>query len=118
MKEYECNMCGFRLIGGYEYYSHVENDEAGWITCPHPAERSVYRRVKGIRRLLSASNSDCVCLDCLHQFQADLGEWSPCGDFIDLYKPRLEQGRDKKECPRCKSERVNTNLETLPRLIS
>ena len=60
-------------------------------------------------------NSDCICLDCLYQFQADLGYsedyWSPYVHYIEKYKPKSKKGKDKRECPKCKSKKVKTVLE-------
>ena len=58
-------------------------------------------------------NSDSVCLDCLHQFEADLGEigYSPYEDYLAKHKPRSKQEKDNRECPKCKSRNVKTELE-------
>jgi len=59
--------------------------------------------------------SYCVCLNCLHQFEADLGEigYSPYEGAPEKHKPRLKQGKDKRECPKCKSKNVKTELEMI-----
>ena len=37
--------------------------------------------------------------------------WSPFEHDIAGYKPRLKQEKDKRECPKCKSKNVKTELE-------
>jgi len=60
-------------------------------------------------------NSFCVCLDCLHQFRADLGYfemyWSPYEPYFWQHLPRLKQEKDRRECPECESWNVKTELE-------
>ena len=107
---------------GYDFY--VENAKGERIRCLHPGEGSYVHEVLGERakylfivRDRTGFNSDCVCLDCLHQFQADLGKiegqyWSPYEDRLEWANlPRPEHGKDKRECPECKSKNVKMELE-------
>jgi len=120
INEYRCSKCDLSLPKGWGYQFYVENDEGKRIPCFHPRERYDVKQVLGERASLlevvrerTGFNSHCTCLDCLHQFEADLGEsgWSPYEGYIDDYKPRLKQGKDKRECPKCKSKSVKTELE-------
>jgi predicted RNA-binding Zn-ribbon protein involved in translation (DUF1610 family) len=118
INEYKCNKCGFELPEGWGYYFYVENDKGGRIGCCHPGEISYVEKVLGeyppleLIQERTGFNSLCVCLDCLYQFEADLGGFSGywCPYMIDkVYRPK--QGKDKRECPKCKSKRVKTELE-------
>ena len=118
--KYKCSKCKFKLPEGWGYSFYVENDKGERVPCGHPQEASDVREVLGERASLlevvrdrTGFNSDCVCLDCLRQFEADLGEigLSPYEDELDKHKPRLKQEKDKRECPKCKSRNVKTALE-------
>jgi hypothetical protein len=58
-------------------------------------------------------NSNCVCLDCLCKFRADLGSaeeyWSPYEPFI--FRPK--RVKDKRECAKCKSVNVRAEIEMI-----
>ena len=120
INEYKCNKCKFKLPEGWGHDFYVENDKGKRIRCGHPAETSHVAEVLGKRakslaivRDRTGFNSHCVCLDCLHQFQADVGElgWNP----FELYHPefnlRSKPKKDERECPECKSKNVKTELE-------
>ena len=117
--EYKCNKCGFALPEGWGYSFYVEDDKGDRIICPHPEERQYVEDVLGrnapqeLIRERTGFNSFCVCLDCLHQFQADLGisGWSPYEDFKVPIGARVRPEKDKRECPKCKSIRVKIELE-------
>lgn len=119
INQYQCSKCRLTLPEGWGMYFYVEDDKGSRIVCPHPAEREVVVEVLGNGASLEAIrertgfNSYCICLDCLYQFEADLGEsgWSPFEHYIGSYKPRLKQEKDKRECPKCKSKNVKTELE-------
>ena len=120
--KYKCSKCKFKLPEGWGYGFYVENDKGERITCGHPAERMHVYEVLGERakslaiiRERTGFNSHCICLDCLHQFQADLGSsemyWSPYELYLEQHLPRPKQGKDKRECPECKSKNVKMELE-------
>jgi len=127
INEYKCNKCGFELPRGWGHHFYVEDNKGERITCPHPGEEFTVRQILGASELVPAVverrtgfNSHCICLDCLHQFKADLGEsgWSPYIDITELlkadpleYKPKLRDAKDRRECPQCKSKNVKTELE-------
>lgn len=121
INDYKCTKCDLTLPRGWGYYFYVADESGKGIVCGHPGERSDVEKVLGknapleIIRDRTGFNSHCMCLDCLHQFVADLGVgksyWSPFEDAIARYKPRPREGRDKKQCPKCRSTNVKTELE-------
>lgn len=116
---YKCSKCRFKLPEGWGHYFYVENDKGERVVCGHPAKRRIVEEVLGKRPSLevvrerTGFNSYCVCLDCLHQFEADLGEtsWSPYEEQLAKHKPRPKEAKDKRQCPNCRSNRVKTELE-------
>jgi len=119
INEYKCNKCGFTLEKGWGYRFYVEDDNGKRTDCYHPQERRYVEEVLGknlsleLIRERTGFNSFCVCLDCLNQFKADLGQdgWSPYEPHLWQHLPRLKQEKDKRECPKCKSKNVKTELE-------
>ena len=119
--EYECSVCDLALPEGWGYQFYVVNDRGEKIICYHARERDGIEEVLG--RVLSPDlvfertgfNSDCICLECLHQFRADLGGtdeyWRPYQTYRKCFEPIPTQAKDKRECPKCKSSRVKTELE-------
>ena len=116
INEYRCNKCGFTLPSGWGGYMYVENDKGERIVCPHPGEIFKVLEILGenvteeLIKERTGFNSYCVCLDCLYQFEADLGDekvnpWR-------LYYGAMRE-KDKRECPRCKSENVKTVFELI-----
>ena len=123
INEYRCNKCKFKMPKGWGYDFYVENDKGERIHCGHPSERMHVHEVLGERasipevvRERTGFNSHCICLDCLHQFRADLGSikkyyWSPYEQYLENHLPRPKQAKDKRECPECKSKNVKMELE-------
>ena len=123
INKYKCSKCKFKLPEGWGYDFYVENDKGERIRCGHPSERMHVTEVLGERasipevvRERTGFNSHCICLDCLHQFRADLGiikkdYWSPYELYLEQHLPRPKQGKDKRECPECKSKNVKMELE-------
>ena len=124
INKYKCSKCKFILSKGWGYSFYVENDKGKRIHCAHPGERGQVHKVLGDRahslaiiRERTGFNYYCICLDCLHQFEADLGEIK--GHHRSPYEMRLEQAnlprpkqpKDKRECPECKSKNVKMELE-------
>jgi hypothetical protein len=106
--DYKCNKCDFEMPGGWGWYVYVVNDKGERIVCGHPGECSTAYKVLGknaSKELIDERrgyNSYYVCLDCLHQFDADV-------IFID--EQGVKHGRDKEECPKCKSGKIKEELE-------
>jgi len=124
INKYKCNKCKFKMPKGWGYDFYVENAKGERIPCRHPSEGTYVHEVLGERakylfivRDRTGFNSDCVCLDCLHQFQADLGTikrhyWSPYEERLKQRNlPRPKHGKDRRECPECKSKNVKMELE-------
>ena len=122
INEYKCSKCDLSLPKGWGYCFYVEDDKGKRVDCYHPVERRFVKEVLGERasmleviRERTGFNSHCICLDCLHQFRADLGYfdgyWSPYEPYLWERLPRVKQEKDKRECPKCKSKKVKTELE-------
>jgi len=119
--DYKCNKCGFTLPSGWGYSFYVIDHRGDRIECLHPAERKYVEEVLGIRaaqdleyvRKMTGFNSYCICLDCLYEFVADLGEtgWSPYDGYTSDPTLFHRNARDKRECPKCNSLNVKTLLE-------
>ncbi len=116
VNKYKCNKCGFSFPSGCGTYLYVENVAGARVSCPHPGEGEIIRLVLGqdvsIDEIRNKTGffSHCICLDCLYQFDADLGEdgYSPYGCNIEN---RIKKEKDKRKCPKCNSKRVKTVLE-------
>ena len=122
INEYKCSKCDLTLPKGWGYCFYVEDDKGKRVDCYHPVERRYVNEVLGERasvlemiRERTGFNSYCICLDCLHQFRADLGSfdryWSPYELYLERDLPRPKQAKDKRQCPKCKSKNVKTELE-------
>ena len=118
VNEYKCSKCDLRLPRGWGSCLYVVDDNGARVLCWHPVEGRIVNEVLGDRatitevvRARTGFNSSCICLDCLHQFEADLGErcWSPYRLNLERDLPRPI--RDKRQCPSCKSKNVKTELE-------
>jgi len=121
INDYKCSKCGFTLPMGWGYGFYVEDEQGKRIICPHPVERQSVEKVLGrnpspeLLNKRTGFNSDCLCLDCLHQFEADLGAfrgyWSPYEFYLTEYQPGPKQAKDRRECPKCHSRNFKTELE-------
>lgn len=87
---------------------YVVDDQGNRIVCPHPVEMETVLGVLGedapseLIKERTGFNSYWLCLDCLKKFEADLG-----GGVLGNFR----KGKDKRECPECKSSNVRTTLE-------
>jgi hypothetical protein len=119
--EFKCNKCNYALIPGWGYRFYVINDAHERVYCAHPLEARCVMSILGKNASINVIkdrtgfSSYCLCLDCLYQFEADLGEigWSPFEFEINKVKARNEQGRDKKQCPICQSKMIKTQRELI-----
>jgi hypothetical protein len=123
INEYRCNACGFELPSGWGYCFYVEDAHGARIKCRHPSERGYVYGVLGdasLERVLEKTGfiSPCVCLECLHQFEADFGErgYSPFEGRPSRPIYRQPKAIDKRECPNCGSENVETELTMVGKL--
>jgi hypothetical protein len=94
------------------------------IPCPHPQEHEYASRILGVPpghplfKQRTGFNSYAICLDCLHQFEADfrdekVNEWRFWYGYPTLReafrgKPQM---KDERKCPRCGSTNVKTVFE-------
>lgn len=117
INHYRCNQCGFSLPSGWGGYMYVEDDSGKRIVCPHPGERRTVAEVLGenaTRELIKARtgfHSDCVCLDCLEQFELDIGDDEQSKSSWRY--PWATRRKDKRRCPHCNSQNVKTVFELL-----
>ena len=61
-------------------------------------------------RARTGFNSDCTCLDCLHQFQADLGD--EVANYWRMWY-RANRKKDERNCPKCRSVNIRTTFELI-----
>ena len=112
----KCDICDLNFPEGWGGYMYVEDDNGKRIKCHHPCEGEAIGNVLGknpSKELLEKRigfNSDCICLDCLHQFKADLNNNNRISKDKDKNK---NKDKDKRECPECKSEKVKTVIELI-----
>ena len=116
--KYKCNKCDLKLPEGWGYCLYVENDNGKRVPCYHPMEKRFIRQVLGERASIlevvlerTGFNSPCICLDCLYQFEADLGEHGLSPARLNLRRQLPRPQEDQRQCPRCKSKSVRTELE-------
>jgi DNA-directed RNA polymerase subunit RPC12/RpoP len=98
INDFKCDKCGFQLPSGWGGYMYVTDQTGKRIVCPHPCEFATVYQVLGAnapRELIqqrTGFNSDCLCLDCLKEFNIDLK-------------------RDARACPHCNSNRIGSLQE-------
>jgi rubredoxin len=96
------------------------------IRCPHPGETEHAERILGVSsahplfKQRTGFNSYAICLDCLHQFEADFRDekvnewrlWYGRPSFKEAFRGR-PQMKDERRCPRCGSTNVKTVFELI-----
>ncbi len=99
---------------------YVEDDSGKRIVCPHPGEMRTVAKVLGEnanRELIEARtgfNSYCVCLDCLKQFELDIGDDEQSkSSWRYFYLYRATKRKDERRCPYCNSQNVKTVFELI-----
>jgi len=114
--EFKCDKCDFEMPEGWGRYMYVLDKEGKKIICPHPSEYETALEVLNIEGfgawnclfefpIMREENMKlfkertgvsfyCVCLKCLNQFDIDIE-------------------RDKKICPKCKSNKIKTEEEMI-----
>jgi len=95
------------------------------VRCPHPCESDYAMEILGrvspdeyISR--TGFNSYVVCLDCLHQFEADFRDekvnewrlWYGRPSFKEAFRGKPEM-KDERKCPKCGSRNVKTVFEMI-----
>lgn len=117
INKYNCNKCGYSLHGGWGGYMYVTDDSGKRIVCPHPAEKSTVYSILGenaSREVIeerTGFNSYCVCLNCLNQFELDIGDYEIAKSWRYYYG--AIRRRDERKCPHCKSSEVRTVFELI-----
>ena len=129
INDYICNNCHFSLPQGWGGYLYVIDDNGKRIVCPHPDEGRTIRKIlgkKATKQMIldqTGYNSDCVCLNCLHQFELDIGDDEGAEDnnersvryyyckYSMFHSYGTNKRRDQRICPKCKSENVKTVIE-------
>lgn len=116
VKNYKCDKCGFSLPSGWGGFMYVTDPRGRKILCPHPGEAETVEMVLGPISLSDRAisertgfNSNCICLNCLKQFDLDLGE-----DYWWFTAKAIARVRkDKRVCPKCKSQKVYSIREMI-----
>ncbi len=96
------------------------------IPCSHPREYDLVTIILGedapkeLIKSRTGFNSYCICLDCLHQFEADLRDekvnewrlWYGFPSFKEAFRsPQPPEMKDERKCPKCGSKNVKTVFE-------
>lgn len=100
---------------------YVIDDSRNKIPCPHPGEAYTVYDVLGneasdeLIKERTGFNSYCVCLDCLQEFELDLGDEEKGQPWRFYYSIMFHKGslqkRDARRCPKCDSSDVKTVFE-------
>lgn len=129
LEPFKCDQCDISLPSGWGGKMYVEDEQGKRIICGHPGEYETVKRVLGNDASTELIQSRigfisyCICLDCLHQFKADLGDgWREQGYWLYMYLGVCEKTRggerkskDERQCPACQSGNVKTILELVDR---
>jgi len=95
---------------------YVEDDGGERVVCPHPGERRKVAEVLGqdanseLIKARTGFNSDCVCLDCLEQFELDIGDDEQSRSSWRYFYGATRR-KDERRCPHCNSRNVKTVFE-------
>lgn len=129
INEYKCNKCGFSLPEGWGGYVYVEHGKGKRVPIPHPLELDIFRRLSIIEIFLgilgkepfrqiikerrkAGFNSHCICLDCLTQFDLDIGDAEQAKSSWRYMYGAIKR-RDERICPYCNSKNVKTVFELI-----
>ena len=115
----KCNNCDFYLPEGWGYRFYVMNEKGKrtpWFPRVFTVQNIWGRGLSPeLVSQLTGFNSDCVCLDCCREFEADLGQLPGYQSYYTGYQWAEEVciwvAKDKRECPYCKSKNVKTARE-------
>lgn len=132
--EFKCTDCGFTLPRGWGGCFYVEIDKSSWldrikgtaklerVKCLHPGECRKIRELLLWREKIERPSqelvnervgflSHCICIGCLHQFDADYGHYYFSINHGYPHENGARPEKDKRECPNCKSANVKTEEE-------
>jgi DNA-directed RNA polymerase subunit RPC12/RpoP len=114
---FRCNKCGFDFPPGWGGRFYIIDHDGKRVMPGHPGEFRAVDAIlgknppPGMREARTGFNSDCLCLDCLHQFQMDT-KWDervcPECNSVEIMTTRELIG---KNCPRCK-EGIIVEIDT------
>jgi len=113
--KYRCTQCDLRFPTGWGGYLYVINDAGERLSCSHPQEGRKIEEVLGrgasrqLVRTRTGFNSHCICLDCMSQFDLDIGDAEKGESWRYFYGATTR--RDERKCPDCKSTHVKTVIE-------
>ena len=126
INKYKCDKCDFSMPEGWGGYVYIEKNKGRRIPVPHPGEMDVFfkpskmsifgifkrgKRRKGIDEI-AGFNSNCVCFDCLKQFDLDIGDDEQAiSSWRYSYEAVVQ--KDERRCPHCNSQRVKTTFELI-----
>ncbi|MEX0919053.1 MAG: hypothetical protein WDZ85_03800 [Candidatus Paceibacterota bacterium] len=109
LNDFRCDKCDFELPSGWGGYTYVINQKGDRIHCPHPGERDKIKEILGYRRFFEyfinrriGFHSDCVCLDCLSQFNLDIKKDKIECSFCRSNNIKTESDMVGQICPKCK----------------
>ena len=126
INKYKCNKCKFTLPEGWGGYVYTEREKGKREIIPHPAEMDVFfkprgfslfgefklrQRKKGIEDT-TGFNSNCVCFDCLKQFDLDIGDAEEAISSWRYFYKAIKR-KDERKCPYCGSQNVKTVFELI-----
>ncbi|OGF61374.1 MAG: hypothetical protein A2Y62_05735 [Candidatus Fischerbacteria bacterium RBG_13_37_8] len=113
---YKCKKCDFSMNpgwGGYLYYEDENGERIPFSDTGDPDKiRDLLPDIPQMELIEEriGYNSYCVCLDCLKQFELDIGNEEDNFDS-ERYFYGLVKKKDERKCPHCKSHNVKTSLE-------
>lgn len=114
-----CTNCDIVLPVGDGGYFYVDKEKTGnierTICSGAPQEiRQILKPKKATEKLVNQKVGfiyNCICLDCLYQFDADYGHYYYSIRDGHLHRNGAKPEKDKRECPSCKSPNVKTIIE-------
>lgn len=126
INKYKCNKCDFAFPEGWGGYAYRVDEKGERIPVGHPFEMRLFfkgfnyfipggrfklKRKRGIDDT-TGFNSHCVCLDCLRQFDLDIGDAEEA-KFSWRYFYGATKRKDERKCPYCGSDNVKTVFELI-----
>jgi hypothetical protein len=141
INEYKCDNCDLKFPTGWGGCAYVIDAEGNRITCGHPGElrqatqmigmisvATLWSKVPVLSKLLPkvkflppseklvksrmGFHSDSICIDCLQQFQIDIGNEENAPESWRGYYEAFQK-RDERKCPYCASINVKTLCELI-----
>jgi hypothetical protein len=115
-----------RDLKGVEFRLKSEGLRSIRLKCPHPREHDYATEILGqepssdLFKSRTGFNSYVVCIDCLHQFEADLRDekvnewrfWYGRPSFKEAFRGKPSM-KDERKCLKCGSRNVKTAFEMI-----